>query len=228
MPIRILVVEDEPGLCRALADLLAGAGHEVETAGDGRTAVERALPGAFDLVLLDRMLPHLDGVEVCRRLKARRPALAVIMLTARGSEEDKVEGLKSGADDYVTKPFGARELLARVEAAERRIRAARPAVDRLAADGCELDLGRHQVRRGDQTTPLTAREVSILRLLYQHKTRAVSRAEFLEQIWNTPPDLDTRTVDMTIANLRQKIERNPADPRIIITVKGVGYAWGEP
>jgi DNA-binding response OmpR family regulator len=128
----------------------------------------------------------------------------------------------------VTKPFGARELLARVEAAERRIRAARPAVDRLLADGCDLDLGRHEARRGGRIAALTAREVAILRLLHQHRTRAVNRGEFLEQIWDSPPDLDTRTVDMTIANLRQKIERNPADPRIILTVKGVGYAWGEP
>ena len=228
MAIRVLIVEDEPGLRRALVDLLTGAGHEAVGAADGAAAVERALASHFDLVLLDRMLPRLDGIEVARRLKARRPGLAIIMLTARGSEDDKVEGLQGGADDYMTKPFGARELLARVEAAERRIRATRPAVDRLVADGCDLDLGRHEARRAGESITLTAREVAILRLLHQHKLRAVSRGEFLEQIWDSPPDLDTRTVDMTIANLRQKIERNPAEPRIILTVKGVGYAWGEP
>ncbi len=228
MAIKVLVVEDEPGLRRALSDLLSGAGHTVEAVGDGETAVTRGLAGAFDLVLLDRMLPRLDGDEVCRRLKGRRPQLTVIMLTARGSEDDKVEGLGSGADDYVTKPFGARELMARIEAAERRIGATRPVVDRLLVDDCELDLGRHEAQRAGMLMALTDKEVRILRLLYSQRTRAVTRAEMLEKIWDVPGDLNTRTVDMTIANLRQKIERNPAEPRIILTVKGVGYAWGKP
>jgi len=225
----VLVVEDEPALNQAVADLLRRAGHAVESVHDGAAAVERGTAAAFDLVVLDLMLPRMDGVEVARRLKSRRPALHILMLTARGSEEDKVRGLMSGADDYVTKPFGARELLARVAAVERRIRATSSSSEpeRLHADGCEIDLGRCIAERKGERVSLTARESRILRLLRQHRARAVTRAELLEQIWGSPGDLPTRTVDTTIANLRQKIERNPAEPRIVVTVKGVGYAWGE-
>ena len=226
---RVLVVEDEPALNQAVADLLRRAGHAVESVHDGAAAVERGTGAGFDLVVLDLMLPRMDGIEVARRLKSRIPALHILMLTARGSEEDKVRGLMSGADDYVTKPFGARELLARVAAIERRLRMAGSSSEpeRLRADGCEIDLGRCLAERNGERIPLTARESRILRLLHHHRARAVSRAELLEQIWGTPGDLPTRTVDTTIANLRQKIERNPAEPRIVITVKGVGYAWGE-
>jgi two-component system response regulator RegX3 len=226
---RVLIVEDEPALNRGLVDLLSGAGHTVESVFDGQAAVARGIAGAFDLVVLDLMLPGLDGIAVCRRLKAERPALSVLMLTARGAEEDKVRGLLGGADDYVTKPFGARELLARVTAFERRLRtggASEP--ERVETDGCEIDLGRCEAQREGARIPLTAREARILRLLYRHRARAVSRAELLEQIWGSPGDLPTRTVDATIANLRQKIERNSAAPRIVVTVKGVGYAWGDP
>jgi two-component system response regulator RegX3 len=225
---RVLIVEDEPALNRGLVDLLSGAGHTVESVFDGHSAVARGVAGAFDLVILDLMLPGMDGIAVCRQLKAQRPALAVLMLTARGSEEDKVRGLLGGADDYVTKPFGARELLARVTAFERRIRASGASEpERIEADGCEIDLGRCEALRSGTRIQLTAREARILRLLYHHRARAVSRAELLEQIWGTPGDLPTRTVDATIANLRQKIERNSATPHIVVTVKGVGYAWGD-
>jgi DNA-binding response OmpR family regulator len=225
---RVLIVEDEPALNRGLVDLLASAGHAVESVHDGHAAVDRGIAGAHDLVILDLMLPGMDGIAVCRRLKAERPELAVLMLTARGSEEDKVRGLLGGADDYVTKPFGARELLARVTAVERRLRASGASeAERLTADGCEIDLGRCEALRDGQRIPLTAREARILRLLHRHRARAVSRAELLEQIWGSPGDLPTRTVDATIANLRQKIEVDSASPRIVVTVKGVGYAWGD-
>jgi two-component system alkaline phosphatase synthesis response regulator PhoP len=224
---RVLVVEDEPGLNRALVDLLEGASHTVEAVTDGRVAVARGAEGSFDLVLLDLMLPGLDGIEVCRQLKMRRPALYIIMLTARGSEDDKVKGLTTGADDYVTKPFGARELLARLEAVARRIQSDQPRNEILNADGCRIDLGRCRATRKGKTVSLTAREAGILRVLHHHRARAVTRAELLEQVWGSPGDLLTRTVDMTIANLRQKIERNPAEPKIVATVKGIGYAWGE-
>jgi len=135
--------------------------------------------------------------------------------------------LKAGADDYVTKPFGARELLARVEALGRRVRATPNEPEALKIDGCTLDLGRLEAFRGRQATTLTAREGAILRWLHRHRTRAVTRAELLEQVWNLRPDTETRTVDMTIANLRSKIERDPADPKIVVCVKGVGYAWGQ-
>jgi DNA-binding response OmpR family regulator len=224
---RILIVEDEPSLREALADLLQGAGHAVRAVNDGQVAVERALAEPFDLVLLDLMLPRLDGMDVCRQLREHRRDLAILMLTARGSEDDKVKGLRLGADDYVTKPFGARELLARVDALGRRSTANSTAPEVIEVDGCTLDLGRCQASRNGAATVLTAREVQILRWLYAHRVRAVSRGELLEHVWDSRSDLQTRTVDMTIANLRQKIERDPARPSIVTTVKGVGYAWGD-
>ena len=222
----ILIVEDEPVLRDGLVDLLRGAGHTVDVAGDGLTATQRGLDSALELVLLDLMLPKLDGLEVCRRLRQARPGLPILMLTARGSEEDKVRGLNVGADDYITKPFGARELLARVEAVARRAKAAPTDPETIAADGCRFDLGRCAAQRGKHTIPLTPREVGILRWLYRHRARIVSRAELLEQVWGLRSDTETRTVDVTIGNLRHKIERDPANPQIIGCVKGSGYAWG--
>ena len=223
----ILIVEDEPALREGLTDLLSGAGHHVEVAGDGLLAARRGLDPVFDLILLDIMLPKLDGIEVCRRLRKIRPALPILMLTAKGSEEDKVRGLTVGADDYVTKPFGARELLARVEAIARRIKSVPAEPEIIESDGCRVDLGRCEARRGRQTLSLTPRETAILRRLHQHRERVVSRAELLEHVWGSQPDMETRTVDVTLANLRHKIERDPANPRIIVSVKGAGYAWGE-
>jgi DNA-binding response OmpR family regulator len=222
---KILVVEDDPMLREGLVDLLTGAGHEVVAVSDGPRGVETGRDQPFDLVLLDLMLPKLDGIEVCRRLRTARPALPIVMLTARGAEEEKVKGLKAGADDYVTKPFGVKELLARIEAIERRVRMAPSEPEMLEVDGCEIDLGRCVARRAEEEISLTAREVGILRWLHRHRSRSVPRSELLEQVWGTVGDLQTRTVDMTIAKLRQKIERDPSDPQIIATVTGVGYAW---
>jgi DNA-binding response OmpR family regulator len=226
--LKILLVEDEPTLRHGLTDLLEGAGHAVEAVEDGLRAVERGVSPAVELVLLDLSLPGLDGLEVCRRLRAARGDLLILMLTARVREDDKVEGLSTGADDYVTKPFGARELLARVDALARRVRrdgaSASPEV--VERDGCTIDLGRCTATRDGQTVSLTAREARILRLLHQHRARALTRGELLEKAWGASSSLQTRTVDMTIANLRQKIERDASAPRIVTTVKGVGYAWG--
>jgi DNA-binding response OmpR family regulator len=223
----VLIVEDEALLREGLCDLLRDAGHQVETAADGETALRLGMEGGFDIVLLDLMLPGLDGIAVCRRLKMARPGLLVLILTALGSEDDKVGGLSAGADDYLTKPFGVRELLARVEALERRGRTAAAEPDLLEVDGCRLDLGRCEARRDDRVIPLTAREVGILRWLYRQRARAVTRSELLEHVWLARGDLETRTVDVTVANLRQKVERDPANPRIILAVKGVGYEWGK-
>ncbi|MCX6900995.1 MAG: response regulator transcription factor [Verrucomicrobia bacterium] len=223
---KILVVEDEPVLRDGLVELLLGAGHSVEAVSDGLSAVQWGLETSFDLVLLDLMLPKLDGIEVCQRLRKARPGLPILMLTARGSEDDKVRGLRTGADDYVTKPFGAKELLARVEALGRRAKAAPTSPDVTEADDCHFDFGRCEAQRGKQIIALTPREVGLLRWLHRHRARAVSRAELLEQVWGARADMETRTVDMTVANLRQKIERDAADPRIVVSVKGVGYAWG--
>jgi DNA-binding response OmpR family regulator len=226
--VKILVVEDDPMLRDGLRDLLEGAGHGVTAVADGPAGVEEGRSRAYDLVVLDLMLPKLDGIEVCRRLRLARPALPILMLTARGAEEEKVRGLHAGADDYVTKPFGVRELLARIEALARRALAAPAEPEVLEADGCRIDLGRCVAARGDDEVALTAREVGILRWLHRHRNRSVSRAELLEQVWGTVGTLQTRTVDMTIAKLRQKIESDPSSPRVITTVTGVGYAWAAP
>jgi DNA-binding response OmpR family regulator len=224
--VRILVVEDEAVLREGLVDLLRAAGHTVEAVADGESALERGSDPVVQLVLLDLMLPKLDGMEVCRRLREIRADLPILVLTALGDEDDKVTGLEAGADDYVTKPFGTRELLARVESLGRRARTSLDTAQRVAIDGLNIDLERCEAQRGEIRISLTAREAGILRWLYQHRSRAVRRSELLEHVWGQVGDLQTRTVDMTIANLRQKIEQDPAQPRIVVTVKGLGYAWG--
>jgi DNA-binding response OmpR family regulator len=227
---RVLIVEDERSLREALVDLLTKRGFTVEAVGDGIAGAERGIDAEVEMVLLDLTLPWLDGVEVCRRLRRLRPALPILILTARGSEEERVAGLDAGADDYLTKPFGTRELLARMEALRRRASIAPADAERVEVDGCLLDLGRCEAHRDGCAIALTPREVGILRWLHRHRTRAVSRAELLQSVWGAPAEasdeLQTRTVDMTIANLRQKIEREASAPRIVVTVKGVGYAWG--
>jgi two-component system, OmpR family, response regulator RegX3 len=222
--VRILVVEDEASLRDGIVDLLTGDGHQVAAVGDGVAGLEAGLRELFDLVVLDLMLPRLDGMEVCRRLRAARPGTPILMLTARGSEDDKVRGLMEGADDYVTKPFSARELLARVRALGRRAPAG-DSLDEVQLDGAVIDLARMTVARGDDRVALTPREVGIVRWLYRHRERVVSRAELLEQVFGQRGDLQTRAVDMAIAVLRKKLERDPANPTVILSVKGAGYAW---
>jgi DNA-binding response OmpR family regulator len=228
--VKVLIVEDEPLLREGLEDLLRGAGHSVEAVADGLSGLSRGTDPSFDLILLDLMLPRLDGMSVCRQIRELRPLVPILMLTARGSEQEKVKGFQAGADDYLTKPFGTQELLARITALGRRASAA-SATELLPIEAGDLtiDISRCQARRKNgETISLTSREAEILRWLYQHRSRAVSRTELLEVIWNSSGDLQTRTVDMTIANLRQKIETSPPNPQIVITIKGVGYAWGNP
>ena len=222
--VRILVVEDEASLRDGIVDLLTGDGHEVVAVGDGMAGVETGLRDPFDVVVLDLMLPRLDGMEVCRRLRAARPGTPILMLTARGSEDDKVRGLMEGADDYVTKPFSARELLARVRVLGRRAPQSE-SLDEVRVDGAVIDLARMVVVRGDARVTLTPREVGIVRWLYKHQERVVSRAELLEQVFGQRGDLQTRAVDMAIAVLRKKVEADPANPTLIVSVKGAGYAW---
>ena len=221
---KVLVVEDEASLRDGIVDLLTADGHTVVAAGDGVTGLEAGLRDPFELVVLDLMLPRMDGMEVCRRLRAARPGTPILMLTARGSEDDKVRGLVEGADDYVTKPFSARELLARVRVLGRRAPAGE-SLDELVIDGIRLDLARMVVERAGVQTALTPREVGIVRWLYRHKERVVTRAELLEQVFGQRGDLQTRAVDMAIAVLRKKLEIDPARPTVIVSVKGAGYAW---
>ena len=218
------MVEDEPSLRDGIVDLLVGDGHAVTAVGDGALGVDTGLREPFDLVVLDLMLPRLDGMEVCRRLRAARPVMPILMLTARGSEDDKVRGLIEGADDYVTKPFSARELLARVRVLGRRAPAGE-SLDEVQVDGAVIDLARMIVMRGDQRVALTPREVGIVRWLYRNQDRVVTRAELLEQVFGQRGDLQTRAVDMAIAVLRKKLEADPAKPTLIVSVKGAGYAW---
>jgi len=223
----VLIVEDEKTLREGLVDLLEGDGHQVMVAGDGETGLEMGADPRVELVLLDLMLPKLDGISVCRRLRDSRPRLPILVLTACGAEDEKVKGLHAGADDYVTKPFGSKELLARIEALGRRSQTSPEPPQTIETDGCRIDIGRLVANREDHQVTLTAREANILRWLHEHRNRGVSRAELLTEVWGASADQQTRTVDMTIANLRQKIESDPASPRIVVTVKGVGYAWGQ-
>ena len=222
---RILVVEDEKTLREGLTDLLRGAGHEVEAEAEGRSALERGATVPIDLLLLDLMLPGMDGIEICRRLRLLKPGVAILMLTARGAEADKVKGLESGADDYLAKPFGVKELLARVEALGRRAHGHVAVPEIIEADGCRLDLGRCTAQRDGAGHALTPREAAILRCLHLNRARAVTRGELLAQVWGLKADTETRTVDVTVGHLRQKIERDPASPRIVVSIKGAGYAW---
>jgi DNA-binding response OmpR family regulator len=224
--VRILIVEDEAALRAGLHDLMVGDGHEVQSVGDGMAAVELGIKEPFDVVLLDIMLPKLDGIEVCRRLRAARPGLSILMLTARGSEDQKVAGLSEGADDYVTKPFAARELLARVRALGRR-HLGKSENETISVGGLTLDLGQLIGEREGESFKLSLREVGIIRLLHRNTPNPVSRSALLEAVWGSRGDLETRAVDMAVATLRKKVEEQPSKPALLLTVKGVGYRWAE-
>ncbi|MCH6551088.1 MAG: response regulator transcription factor, partial [Planctomycetes bacterium] len=210
---------------RGLVDALRYAGFDLLECDNGRAAVELALESEIDLVLLDVMLPGMDGFSVLERLRRSQPTLPVIMVTARGAEEDRVRGLTDGADDYVVKPFSAKELLARVEAVLRRSPQRTQDVGTLRVDSRTIDLERREVCWPDDTTrQLTEREVAILRYLAVSRDRAVDRKELLHHVWGlNPKGIQTRTVDMHIARLREKLGDDPAEPRIILTVRGKGY-----
>ena len=221
----VLVVEDDAAIRRGIVDTLRYAGFDPLECDNGPAAVELALESAIDLVLLDIMLPGMDGFSVLDCLRRSHPTLPVIMVTARGAEEDRVRGLTDGADDYVVKPFSAKELLARVEAVLRRSPQRTQDVSGLRVDSRTIDLERREVRWPDGATrQLTEREVAILRYLAVSRDRAVDRKELLHHVWGlNPKGIQTRTVDMHIARLREKLGDDPAEPRIILTVRGKGY-----
>jgi DNA-binding response OmpR family regulator len=224
---RILLVEDEPALAAGLAEALRFQGYECEVAPDGRQGLARALRGAYDVLLLDLMLPEMSGFEVLRALRAAGNPTPTIVLTARGGEDERVRGLELGADDYVTKPFAVRELVARVGAQIRRTRRDRGDGERFEIDGVLFDLGRLVALRDGDELVLTPREGEILSYLRSHAGNVVTRDQFLLEVWKYPTArVETRTVDNTLAALRRKVERDAADPRIILTVRGKGYRWG--
>lgn len=221
---RILVVEDDLAVRRGVVDALGRAGFDVVEAGDGASASGKACAGAVDLVLLDLVLPLRGGLDVLDEIRRTDPTLPVIVVTARGDEEQRVEGLRRGADDYVVKPFGARELLARVEAVLRRSPERRSPVESLDLAGRTVDFERREVRFGDGgRAELTELESALLRYLAERNERAISRDELLHRIWRARPHaIVTRSVDMTIARLRRKL-RDDAEPRLLVTVRGKGY-----
>ena len=225
-PRRILLVEDEPGLVLTLTDRLIDEGYLVETAADGDTGLERATSEHFDLIVLDLMLPRRNGFEVCRALRERDIMTPVIMLTARGHVADKVAGLKLGADDYVTKPFEMVELLARIEAHLRRLPSETPLSGTQYAFGpVHVDLRSAEVTRDGRVLDLSAREFRLLAYLIEHRGATVSRDELLTQVWGYNAMPSTRTVDVHVAWLRQKIEPNPRHPQYLLTIHGLGYKF---
>ncbi len=226
MSARILLVEDEPGLVMTLTDLLGAEGYEVESATDGPAGLSKALKGKFDLIVLDVMLPGKSGLEVCRELRQQGNDVAVLMLTAKTQLYDRVVGLKLGADDYLTKPFEPPELLARIEALLRRIKHDKLSpVSRFQFGNVDVDFERSEVHKDGVELNLAAKELELLRYLIDRRGNVVSRDELLEAVWEYQPGVSSRTIDVHVAWLRQKLEDNPQTPRHIHTVRGVGYRF---
>jgi len=220
---RLLVIEDELPMRTALSDALGAEGYRVLTAADGQTGLQRALEEKPDLILLDIMMPRMDGFTVCAELRRLANPSPILMLTAKGQIEDRVRGLDVGADDYLVKPFSTEELLARVRALLRRVRKQTHALTTLVLDPVEVDLARQTARRGRREIHLTAKEFALLRLMAETPGEPVARDRFLDAVWGYTAFPTTRTVDNHIASLRAKIETNPEEPRWIKTVHGVGY-----
>ena len=224
---RILIIEDEPAMVAGLRDNFEYEGYEVLSAEDGVAGLERVFADDPDLVVLDVMMPRMSGLEVCKQVKARRPSIPIIMLTARGQEIDKVVGLELGADDYVTKPFSIRELMARIKAVLRRVslQVSVPEVYRFG--NVEVNLRGNEVRRAGSPVELSAKEFALLAYFISHPAETLSRDRLLDAVWGYENYPNTRTVDTHIVHLRQKLEPNPEEPRFIVTVHGSGYKFVE-
>ncbi|MEZ5285061.1 MAG: response regulator transcription factor [Vicinamibacterales bacterium] len=223
---RLLLVEDEPGLQLTLSDRLAAEGYQVETAADGDTAVSRAGGEPFDIIVLDVMLPGRDGFEVARTLRQQGVMTPILMLTARTLVIDRVVGLKLGADDYLTKPFDTSELLARLEALLRRAPAkAGVSLERYQFGDVAVDVRRAEVTKGGEPLELSAKEFQLLRYFIEHRGATLSREELLHDVWGYTATPSTRTVDVHVAWLRQKLEPNPRVPQYVLTVHGMGYKF---
>ena len=222
---RILIVEDEPAMVAGLRDNFEYEGYDVISAGDGVTGLDRALADNPDLVVLDVMMPRMSGLDVCKQLKVKRPALPIIMLTARGQEIDKVVGLELGADDYVTKPFSIRELMARVKAVLRRVSSPTPAAELYRFSDVEVNIRSNEVHRAGEPVDLSAKEFALLAYFLSNPAETLSRDRLLDAVWGYENYPNTRTVDTHIVHLRQKLEPNPEEPRFILTVHGSGYKF---
>ena len=222
---RILIVEDEPAMVAGLRDNFEYEGYEVISAGDGIAGLDCALADNPDLVVLDVMMPRMSGLDVCKQLKAQRPAIPIIMLTARGQEIDKVVGLELGADDYVTKPFSIRELMARVKAVLRRVSLPLPVAEVYRFSDIEVNVRSNEVRRAGNLLDLSAKEFALLAYFVAHPAETLTRDRLLDAVWGYENYPNTRTVDTHIVHLRQKLEPNPEEPRFILTIHGSGYKF---
>ena len=222
---RILVVEDDPAILRGLSETLKRESYEVLTAADGETGYRLVREKSPDLVILDLMLPKLSGYEICRKMRSDGMHTPILMLTARGDEGDRVLGLDLGADDYVSKPFSLRELMARVRALLRRARPAPPLLNELQVNDATIDFRSYEAHKGGEPFEMTRREFQVLRVLASHPGEVISRSELLDQVWGLDAYPTTRTVDNHVASLRAKLESSPAEPAHILTVRGVGYKW---
>lgn len=223
---KILIVEDEPEMALGLKDNFEFDGHAVSIAADGEQGLALALSERPDLIILDLMLPKKSGLDVCRELRMQQIKTPIIMLTARGQEIDKVLGLELGADDYLTKPFSVRELLARVKAVMRRSATAQTEPEDIVRIGdLEINFNHYTATRAGQSVEFVHKEFDILRYFIAHKGQTVSRSELLDQVWGYDSDPTTRTVDNFILKLRKKIEKDPANPEHILTVHGIGYKF---
>lgn len=223
---RVLLVEDEPGLQLTLADRLSAEGYAVDIAGDGLDALSQVKSQAYDTILLDVMLPGLDGFEVARSLRSQGVSTPILMLTARAQVTDRVTGLSLGADDYLTKPFDVRELLARIEALRRRVpRPSLPTAEHFQFGDVRVDLRRAELTRGGAPLDLSAKEFQLLRYFIEHRGATLSRETLLQDVWGYTSSSSTRTIDVHVAWLRQKLEPNPRVPQFIVTVHGLGYKF---
>ncbi|HZR57080.1 MAG TPA: response regulator transcription factor [Terriglobales bacterium] len=222
---KILIVEDEPNMVTGLRDNFEFEGYQVITATDGVAGLDRALNDSPDLVILDVMMPRMSGLDVCKQLKAKRPSMPIIMLTARGQEVDKVVGLELGADDYVTKPFSIRELLARVKAVMRRSQILPKEKERYSFGDVEVNLRTCQVSRKGKSLEVSSKEFELLKYFLCHSGEAISRDRLLEEVWGYDHFPTTRTVDAHIVRLRQKLEPKPDEPHFFLTIHGTGYKF---
>lgn len=224
---RILIVEDEVAMRLALEQTLRSEGFKVATATDGEAGLEIASKEPFDLILLDVMMPKLDGFTVCRSLRQHGSKVPILMLTAKGQVDDRVTGLESGADDYLTKPFSLKELLARVHALLRRVQRSEPIADPYPIGDATIHFSKRRLLRASATHELTEKEIGMLELLIQAKGEPVSREKFLDVVWGYEAYPSTRTVDNFVLSLRRKLEPNPAQPQHLLTVRAQGYRLAE-
>jgi two-component system, OmpR family, alkaline phosphatase synthesis response regulator PhoP len=222
---KILIVEDEESILMPLEDNLKLEGYQVSSARDGVQGLALAAGVPYDLIILDIMLPKMDGFDVCKRLRQDRVMTPILMLTAKSQEVDKVLGLELGADDYVTKPFSSRELLARIKAILRRASTPLQGIDFYRFSDIELDFIKYEAKKAGRPVPLTALEFSLLHFLVRNKGRVIDRNEILDSVWGKDVYVDARTVDKHISLLRKKFEDDPQDPKYILGIRGIGYKF---